>query len=267
MNAVLYEVEADVATLTLNRAESLNALNPAMVDALRAATCQVAEDVRVRAVVVRGAGDHFMAGGDLKWFREQSVLPERVRRERFSTLIEGVHAAVLEIKRMDKPVIAAVQGAIAGFGVSLMLACDLVVAADNSYFTLAYSSIALSPDGGATWSLPRHVGLKRAMEIALLGERFDASRALELGLVNRLVDGAQLDAETRKLAQRLAAGPGLALARTKELLNSSTGALQDSFEAQLLAEQRAFVDCAAHPDFAEGLAAFFEKRRACYARS
>ena len=267
MSAVLYEVDADVATLTLNRPESLNALNPAMVDALRAATCQVAEDVRVRAVIVRGAGDHFMAGGDLKWFRQQSVLSERVRRERFSTLLEGVHAAVLEIKRMDKPVIAAVQGAVAGFGMSLMLACDLVLAASNSYFTLAYSSIALSPDGGATWSLPRHVGLKRAMEIALLGERFDAPRALELGLVNRVVEGAQRDVETRKLAQRLAAGPALALARTKELLNASAGAFPDSLEAQLLAEQRAFVDCAAHPDFAEGLAAFFEKRRALYERS
>ena len=234
---------------------------------MRAATCQVAEDVRVRAVVVRGAGDHFMAGGDLKWFREQSALPASERRERFSTLLDGVHAAVLDIKRMDKPVIAAVHGAVAGFGVSLMLACDLVLAAGTSYFTLAYSSIALSPDGGATWSLPRHVGLKRAMEIALLGERFDALRALELGLVNRVVEGAQLDVDTQKLAQRLAAGPALALARTKALVNASAAALADSLETQLLAEQRAFVDCAAHPDFAEGLAAFFEKRRAVYARS
>ena len=266
MRAVQYEVDADVATLTLNRPEALNALDPAMVDALRAATRQAAEDERVRAVVVRGAGDHFMAGGDLKWFREQSALPASERRERFSTLLDGVHAAVLDLKRMDKPVIAAVQGAVAGFGVSLMLACDLALAAGNSYFTLAYSAIALSPDGGATWSLPRHVGLKRAMEIALLGERFAASRALELGLVNRLVEAEQLDFEARKLARRLAAGPALALARTKALLNASVSALPDSLEAQLLAEQRAFVDCAAHPDFAEGLAAFFEKRRAVYAR-
>lgn len=267
MSAVVYELNGEVATLTLNRPGSLNALDPAMVEALQAATRQAAADAKVRVVIVRGAGDHFMAGGDLKWFREQSTLPVDTRRQRFTELLEGVHAAVRELKRMDKPVIAAVQGAVAGFGVSLMLACDLALAAGNSYFTLAYCSIALSPDGGATWSLPRHVGLKRAMEIALLGERFDALRALELGLINRIVEPAQLDAEARQLAQRLAAGPALALARTKALLNASASALPDSLENQLLAEERAFVDCAAHPDFAEGLAAFFEKRRANYARS
>lgn len=263
MNAVLYEVDAGVATLTLNRPESLNALNPAMVDALLAASRQAASDVRVRALVVRGAGEHFMAGGDLKWFREQSALPGEDRRQRFLALLDDVHAAVLNLKRMDKPVIAAVHGAVAGFGVSLMLAADLVVAARNSYFTLAYSAIALSPDGGATWSLPRHVGLKRAMEIALLGERFDAARALELGLINRIVDGEQLGSETMLLAHRLAAGPALALARTKALLNAAAG---EGLEAQLLAEQRNFAECAAHPDFVEGLAAFFEKRRPLYAK-
>jgi 2-(1,2-epoxy-1,2-dihydrophenyl)acetyl-CoA isomerase len=176
-------------------------------------------------------------------------------------LIEGVHAAVLNFRRMDKPVIAAVHGAVAGFGLSLMLAADLVLASESAYFTLAYSNIALSPDGGATWSLPRHVGLKRAMEIALLGERFDALRAHELGLVNRLVAPEQLAAETQKLARRLALGPAAALARTKALLNQS---FDNSLEAQLLAEQGYFADCAAHPDFAEGLAAFFEKRRPVY---
>lgn len=267
MSAVVYELDGGVATLTLNRPESLNALDPAMVEALQGATRQAAGDARVRAVIVRGAGEHFMAGGDLKWFREQSTLPVDTRRQRFTALLGGVHAAVREIKRMDKPVIATVQGAVAGFGVSLMLACDLVLAAGNAYFTLAYSSIALSPDGGATWSLPRHVGLKRAMEIALLGERFDATRALELGLINRLVDSAQLDVEGRQLARRLAAGPALALASSKALLNASAAASPGSLETQLLAEEQAFVDCAAHPDFAEGLAAFFEKRRANYARS
>ena len=262
MSAVMFEVDAGVATLTLNRPESLNALNPAMVDALLAASRRVADDESVRVVVVRGAGDHFMAGGDLKWFREQTALPAEARRQCFLALLDSVHAAVLNLKSMGKPVIAGVHGAVAGFGVSLMLAADLVVAARSSYYTLAYSSIALSPDGGATWSLPRHVGLKRAMEIALLGDRFDAARALELGLVNRVVDDEQVGAETMKLARRLAAGPALALARTKALLNAATG---DALEAQLLAEQRSFAECAAHPDFVEGLAAFFEKRRPRYA--
>jgi 2-(1,2-epoxy-1,2-dihydrophenyl)acetyl-CoA isomerase len=217
----------------------------------------------VRAVIVRGAGEHFMAGGDLKWFRQQLALPPQERQPRFEELIAAVHASVLTLKGMNKPVIAAVQGAVAGFGLSLMLAADLVVAADNAYFTLAYCHIALSPDGGATWSLPRQVGLKQAMEIALLGDRFDATRARELGLINRLVPLAELPAETLKLAQRLAAGPAEALGRTKALINQS---LDNSLPAQLLAEQRAFAACGAHADFSEGLAAFFEKRKGQFNR-
>lgn len=263
MNAVLYEVSDKVATLTLNRPESLNAVNPAMIDGLLAASSQAAHDPAVRAVVIRGAGQHFMAGGDLKWFREQTALPAATCRAGIEDLIEAVHASVLNFRNMNKPVIAAVHGAVAGFGLSLMMAADLALAAENTYFTLAYSNIALSPDGGATWSLPRQVGLKQAMEIALLGERFDAARALELGLVNRVVALAQLEAETDTLARRLAAGPGAALARTKALLNQS---FEHSFATQLRAEQTSFVDCAAHPDFAEGLAGFFEKRRPLYGR-
>jgi len=264
MNAVLYEVCDNVATLTLNRPESLNSVNPAMIDALLAASSLAAGDIAVRAVIVRGAGEHFMAGGDLKWFREQTDLPAQASRARFEELIEGVHASVLNFKRMNKPVIASVHGAVAGFGLSLMLAADLVLASDNAYFTLAYSNIALSPDGGATWSLPRQVGLKQAMEIALLGERFDVSRARELGLVNRVVPHDDLEAETLKLARRLAAGSRTALAHTKALLNQS---FDNSIEAQLFAEQQFFVDCATNPDFAEGLTAFFEKRRPVYCKN
>ncbi|MEO8409397.1 MAG: enoyl-CoA hydratase-related protein [Propionivibrio sp.] len=261
MSAVLYEVHQRVATLTLNRPESLNAVNPAMIAALLATSAAAADDPAVRAVIVRGAGQHFMAGGDLKWFRAQTALPEADRRIRFVELIEGVHAAVLNFKRMDKPVIAAVHGAVAGFGLSLMLAADLVLAADDAYFTLAYNNIALSPDGGGTWSLPRHVGLKRAMEIALLGERFDAERAEQLGLVNHVYPAERLPGEAVKLAQRLAAGPARALAHTKSLLNAS---FDHALAEHLRLEQANFADCAAHPDFVEGLNAFLEKRPPSY---
>lgn len=264
MPAVIYEVQDDIATLTLNRPASLNALNLAMIDDLRASTARAAFDPAVRVVIVRGAGEHFMAGGDLKWFRDQLALPPDERQARFEETIAAVHASILSLKGMSKPVIAAVQGAVAGFGLSLMMAADLVLAADSAYFTLAYSNIALSPDGGATWSLPRQVGLKQAMEIALLGDRFDAARALELGLVNRVVPLAELDASTLKLAQRLAAGPAEALARTKALLNRS---LDNSLETQLVAEQRSFAACGAHPDFGEGLAGFFEKRKPVYEKA
>ena len=258
MAAVIYDVEGNIATLTLNRPEALNALNLEMIADLQAASSRAAFDPDVRAVIVRGAGEHFMAGGDLKWFRQQLDLPPQERQPRFEEVIAAVHSSVLTLKGMNKPVIAAVQGAAAGFGLSLMLAADLVLAADNAYFTLAYCHIALSPDGGATWSLPRQVGLKQAMEIALLGDRFDATRARELGLINRIVPLAELSAETLKLAQRLAAGPTEALGRTKALINQS---LDNSLPVQLLAEQRAFAACGAHADFSEGLAAFFEKRK------
>ena len=158
MSAVNYELVGRVAILTLNRPDSLNAVNPEMVAGLLAASARAADDPVARAVVVRGAGKSFMAGGDLRWFREQLTLPPGERRAGFAELITGVHAAIVNFKRMDKPVIAAVHGAVAGFGLSLMLAADLALAADDAYFTLAYSNIALSPDGGATWSLPRHIG-------------------------------------------------------------------------------------------------------------
>ena len=258
MDNMIYEVSGAVATLTLNRPESLNSVNPEMIDALLAASARAAGDPAVRAVVVRGAGEHFMAGGDLKWFREQTRLPSDAGRVRFDELIAKVHGSVLNFKRMGKPVIASVHGAVAGFGLSLMLAADLVLAADSTYFTLAYSNIALSPDGGATWSLPRQVGLKQAMEIALLGERFDAERARELGLVNRVVARDQLAAEVQKLAERLARGSAKALANTKALLNQS---FDNTLEAQLQAEQNSFTACALSAGFAEGLAGFFERRK------
>lgn len=263
MNAVTYEADGPVAILTLNRPDSLNAVNPDMVAGLLAASARAASDTEVRAVVVRGAGKSFMAGGDLRWFRDQLALPPDQRRSGFSALIAGVHAAIANFKRMDKPVIAAVHGAVAGFGLSLMLAADLALAAEDAYFTLAYSNIGLSPDGGATWSLPRHLGMKRAMEIALLGDRFNACRALDLGLLNRIVTQDRLEQEAIALATRLAAGATGALARTKALLNQS---FDRSLEEQLLAEQMNFVDCAGEPDFGEGVSAFLEKRKPAFNR-
>lgn len=258
MSTVIYEVRDRVAHLTLNRPQSLNALNLAMIEDLRVATARAEVDAEVRAILITGAGEHFMAGGDLKWFREQLALPPQERQPLFERTIGDVHQTTLQLRRCGKPVVAAVRGAVAGFGLSLMLAADLALAAEDAYFTLAYSNIALSPDGGATWSLPRTVGMKRAMEIALLGDRFDAAQALAWGLVNRVVPVAELPAQAEKLALRLAGGPAEALASTKRLLNDSLNA---SLAEQLHAEQRAFASCGVNADFGEGLAAFFEKRR------
>ena len=258
MNAVLYETQGNLGLITLNRPGALNSLDRAMIDGLRRATAQAAADEQVRVVIIRSAGDHFMAGGDLKWFREEIDGRHPDIETQFQKTIDEVHASTRAIRHMNKPVIAVVQGAVAGYGLSLMMACDFALAAESAYFTLAYCHIGLSPDGGATWSLPRLVGLRKATELALLGERFDAASAASLGLVNRVVPLAELNSEAEALAAKLARGPAVALARTKALLQSSTA---HSLEQQLEAEKHAFAACAAEPNFAEGLAAFAEKRK------
>jgi 2-(1,2-epoxy-1,2-dihydrophenyl)acetyl-CoA isomerase len=255
---VLVASESGVRTITLNRPEALNALNGELTLALREAVFAAEQDAAVRCLVIRG-GEHFMAGGDLKWFQKLTEgRPSAENRIQFEGFIHEVHALIISLRRMPKPVIAAVSGAAAGFGMSLMMACDLVIAAENATFTLAYTLIGASPDGGSTFALPRIVGAKKAMEIALLGERFDAAAAERLGLVNRVVPLASLDQETIKLAARLAAGPTAVYGRTKALLN---GSLNASLEAQLQREAEAFAQSAAEPDFAEGIRAFIEKRK------
>jgi 2-(1,2-epoxy-1,2-dihydrophenyl)acetyl-CoA isomerase len=255
---VLVAAEGGVSTITLNRPQAMNALDRGITVALREAVFAAEQDPAVRCVVLRG-GAHFMAGGDLKWFRSitEGKSPSQ-NRVQFEGFIHEVHGLILSLRRMPKPVLASVRGAVAGFGMSLMMASDLVVAADDAYFTLAYTLIGASPDGGSTFALPRIVGQKKAMEIALLGERFDAAQAAQLGLVNRVVPAADLEAETGKLAQRLAAGPTAVYGRTKALLN---GSLSTPLEAQLQREAEAFAQSASEPDFHEGLAAFVDKRK------
>jgi len=250
--------EGAITTITLNRPAALNAINDEMNAALGEACARAELDPAIRAVVIRGAGDHFMAGGDLKWFHQNLDKDAVTKQREFETFVTTVHPLVVSLRRMPKPVIASVHGAVAGFGVSLMLACDLALAADNSYFTLAYCNIGTSPDGGSTFALPRTVGMKKAMEIALLGDRFDAATALALGLVNRVVPAAALEAETAKLAGRLAQGPTRVYGRTKALLQ---GSLQATLESQLQREAENFAASAAEADFAEGIAAFVEKRK------
>jgi 2-(1,2-epoxy-1,2-dihydrophenyl)acetyl-CoA isomerase len=255
--------DGPIATLTLNRPESLNALDLRMIDELVAHTSALAGDRATRCVVIEGAGRHFMAGGDIRLFAAQLELPLAERTREFGGLVARVHAAIEQLQRLPQPVIASVHGAVAGFGLSLMCACDLAIAGESSYFTSAYRHLGLSPDGGSTWTLPRIVGVKKAMEIVLLGERFTADDALRLGLVNRVVpDEARRDA-TRRLAAALASGPALALANDKRLINQS---LSRSLSEQLAAEAASFAACAAQDDFAEGVRAFLDKRQPRFGR-
>ena len=256
-DTILLTRDSAVATLTLNRPGALNVLDLAMMDALVDHVTTLAADTTLRVVVLKGAGRHFMAGGDLKTFASRLAVEPAQRQADFQRIVERLHAAIEHLQRMPHPVIGALQGAVAGFGLSLAAACDLCIAADDAYFSSAYRQIGLTPDGGGTWSMPRIVGLRKALEIYLLGERFDAREAQRIGLVNRVVDAAALDATVHAVAQSIATGPALALRNVKRLLR---GSFEHTLAEQLRAEAESFGRCAATPDFAEGIHAFFEKR-------
>jgi len=258
VSAVIRTDIADgIALVVLDRPKALNALDGAMVEALAETMPRLERDPAARVVVIEGAGDHFMAGGDLKYFDREMSGDGTARAIAFEEFINRVHPAIVSMRRMPKPIIAKVRGAAAGFGLSLVLATDLTIAAEDAYFTTAYCRLGTSPDGGSTWALPRLVGIKKAMELALLGDRFDAATAMTYGVVNRVVAADDLDDTVAEIAARLAAGPARAFAHTKRLLYAS---LQNDLPSQLAAEAESFADCAAHPDFAEGLAAFIAKR-------
>ncbi|MBP6998389.1 MAG: enoyl-CoA hydratase/isomerase family protein [Tepidiphilus sp.] len=257
--AVLWEVVDGIGRLELNRPESLNALSFDMMEALDAASAALVQRPDLRVLVVSGRGGHFMAGGDIRDFSRLLDRTPGERRETFRTAIEQrVNPVVERLSRVPCPVVAKVSGACAGFGMSLMLACDLAIASSDAVFTTAYAMLGLPADGGLSYFLPRAVGSRRAAELFLLSERFDAQRALELGIVNRVVAPEALDAEVEALAARLAAGPSYAYGRIRSLLADS---LEQSLEAQLLAEAEAFGDCSATEDFVEGIEAFLAKRK------
>jgi 2-(1,2-epoxy-1,2-dihydrophenyl)acetyl-CoA isomerase len=218
---------------------------------------QVETDRSIRCVLLRGAGDHFMSGGDVKSFSETVNLAPDDRRRMFEARVQAVAPLLLTMERMPQILVTAVKGACAGAGLSWVAASDLTIAARSSFFLLAQTKIAVSPDGSGTYWLPRAVGLKRAKEIALLAERFSADDAERWGLVNRVVDDEQFEQAVEDLVKRIAAGPAIAFGHTKKLMNHSLG---NSLATQLQMEAEAFSTSAADADFGEGLRAFIEKR-------
>jgi len=253
-DTVLYSTADGVGTITLNRPSVMNALDGAAIAALRAACEQAERDSSARAVVLRGAGPAFLAGGDVAYFHSHLADMPRLVREGGAVF----HEAILALRRMSKPVLASVHGAVAGAGVSLLAAADLAIAADGTRFTTAYSRLGTSPDGGATWFLTRLTGYRKAMELMLLSDAFDAQAALSLGLVNWVVTAERLTAETAMIAQRLAKGPTAAFGEIKRLAHESA---DRALAEQLAAEVEAFARCAATRDFTEGVTAFVEKRK------
>ncbi|MEO5699425.1 MAG: enoyl-CoA hydratase-related protein [Casimicrobiaceae bacterium] len=260
---ILLERDGALATLTLNRPQALNTLDHAMMRALVAHTSKLAADADLRCVVIKGSGRHFMAGGDLRTFAAELTSPPDVRQAFFTAMVDDLHVAIAQLRGLAAPVIASVQGAVAGFGLSLVGACDLAIAAEDAYFASAYRNIGLTPDGGGSYTLPRLVGTKKAMEIFLLGGRFDAAEAQRIGLVNRVVPAAALEATTRELAAAILAGPALALGNVKGLVHA---AWSRDLEGQLRAEATSFGACAASDDFSEGVEAFLAKRAPAFGR-
>ena len=258
MSDLLIDVTEGVATLTMNRPDARNALSLEMRSGMHAFLDETEHDDSVRCVVIKGAGEHFMAGGDVKSFAQMSKEqePDELRRH-FLRRIHDLHGFISSMRRFPKPIIASVRGAAAGAGVSLAASCDLVIASEDAFFTLAYCHIGISPDGSATYSLPRTIGVKKAMEMVMLGDRLNAKAMAEAGLVNMVVPNVELNAETTKLASRLAKGPTRAYGHAKRLMWSS---INNQLEHQLQLEAEAFADCACSHDFREGVTAFVEKR-------
>ena len=261
MKNILTKQEGGIFEIVLNRPESLNALNAEMRNDLLTALDEVAASPTVRCVLLKAAGPGFMAGGDVKFFHQQVSQGPEERRSLFKQFVEGIHPFVMRMTNLPVPIVAAVHGAVAGFGVSLTMLCDFVVASDDSFFTLAYIHLGTTPDGSSTYFLPRLVGLRRAKEIALLGGRIPGQEAVALGLANKLVARAALETEAMALATRLAAGPTQAYARTRALLNS---AFDRTLDEQLEAEAIHFSECAATEDFADGVRAFVERRKPAF---
>lgn len=252
------KIEDGVAWAILNRPKSLNAFSVEMRDAFIRFLLRIENDPEVRCVVLQGAGANFMAGGDVKTFTTQLAQPPADRRALFEGTCHAMHPIIYLLRRLPQPVVASVAGACAGLGLSFVLASDLAIAAHDAFFTMAYARIGATPDGGSSYFLPRTVGMKRAMEIALLNDRLSAELAERLGIVNRVVPSEQLAGETNSLAARLAAGAPQAISRTKALLS---GAFSRDLETQLQLEAMSFAACSATSDMLEGVTAFVEKRK------
>ncbi len=252
-------VDGGIATMTMNRPEARNALSMEMRGEMDRLFHEAEFDDAIRCIVLEGAGEHFMAGGDVKNMHEYlgSHSPAETQAY-FLHRIHDLHTIMFSMRRMPKPIVAKVRGAAAGAGVSVAAACDLVIAEESAFFTLAYCNIGTTPDGSSSFHLPRAIGIKRTLEMTLLGDRYSAQQMADMGLVNFVVPNADLDGECGKLAARLANGPTHVYGMGKKLMYRS---LENEFESQLQMEAECFADCAKRNDYREGVAAFVEKRK------
>jgi 2-(1,2-epoxy-1,2-dihydrophenyl)acetyl-CoA isomerase len=259
LETINLSVTDGVATIELNRPHALNAWTTQFGHDLLAAVRHAAESEAVRSVLITGAGRGFSSGADLKEIGSEQT--EDGRPDVYKQLTEVYHPIMEEIRTMGKPVVAGVNGPAVGIGCSLALCCDLIVAAESAYFLLAFVNIGLVPDGGSSLWLPTRLGMARAMELCMLGERLQAPKALDWGLINRVVPDQDLRAEAGELAAKLAAGPTRSYAGTKRQLNNW---LYSRMDEQLELEAQIQREMSGSEDFLEGAIAFIQKRPAAF---
>lgn len=253
--AVNYELNGAVATITLNRPDALNALSQQLTKDLSAAIERAVAD-KARAVILTGAGRAFCSGGDL---REMQTVGEQAGSvEAFlDAPLKALHNVIRQIRKAPMPIVAAVNGICAGAGVNFALACDIVIASEDAAFREAFVRIGLTPDCGGTFFLPRAIGEKLAAEMFMTGDSITAQRALAIGMINHVVPAEQLSDEAGKMAAKLAAGPTAALGRIKRMMNAT---FSNDLNGQLEMEAACQLESGRSADFPEGVAAFFEKR-------
>jgi len=252
-NGISLEIAGRVATIVLERPDVGNAFSIPMARDLLEAAIQCEREEGIRCVVVTGRGRFFCAGGDVQGFAAAGdKLPAFLRE-----ITSYLHSALSSLMRMNKPLISAVNGPVAGGGIGLAIAGDIVLADPGAHFTLAYTGIGLSPDGGSSWLLPRLVGLRRAQELCLTNRRVGAAEAAQLGLVTKVVEEGQLEAEVKAMAEKLAGSATTALGAARRLLMES---YSNGFETQMELESRTIAAQGATAEGREGVTAFIEKR-------
>jgi 2-(1,2-epoxy-1,2-dihydrophenyl)acetyl-CoA isomerase len=255
--SLLFERRGAVAVLTLNRPDVGNAIDIPLARALMEAAITCDEDDAIRCVLLTGSGRLFCVGGDVGAFASAGdAIPSFLKE-----VTAYLHMAITRFARMGKPLVTAINGPAAGAGFSLAILGDLVLAARTAHFTLAYTALGLSPDGGSTWLLPRLVGLRRAQELVLTNKRASAEQAVEMGLITRVVDDAALGSESQALATELAAGATVAIGHARRLLLSS---FDSSLETQMELESRSIAASSRTPHGREGIRAFIAKRKPDY---
>lgn len=254
---VIVQRQGAIASVILNRPASRNSADLAMAETLRDAVTQVCRDPDIHVVILRSSSEHFMAGGDVRRFSTLLDQDDGGKQE-IDAIIVAVNQIALELNESSSIVIGLLGGSVAGVGCSLAMACDIVIAAEDTRFLMAYNGLGTTPDGGATWYLPRLLGMQRALAMVLLNQPMDAHEAKSAGLVLEVVAADQLLAHGEELAQRLVSGPVLAQGRSKILLRNS---LDCDLATALERERSAFLASAVTPDFTEGVQAFVQRRK------